>query len=262
MNQIATIWDSVEEHLLGRRGMSFEIAAKKSDWSPEPHHSACWRCAHSVGPFETDGDGCADCRKLRLPWDRAIRVGTFDGILRDAVLDLKFRRWIASGHQLGALMGDRLASELDRNGINASEVRIVPVPITLGRKLRRGVDHTMVLARGIQKQAGGRIEPLLKARKREEQIGLSATARTKNMSGAFYIPREGAKRLQSQLFSEARVIVLIDDVMTTGATLTAASKAVRGAIRGNLTENKVQIWTLCASVAGGTRRHVETDARN
>ena len=262
MNQIASIWDSVEIQLLGRRGLSFAIAAKNTEWKPEPHDAACWRCAGTVGPYETDGDGCAACRGQKLPWDRAVRLGTFDGIVRDAVLDLKFRRWIASGYQLGSVLGARLSAELERNGIKPSEVRLVPVPITRRRRLRRGIDHTLVLAQGIERYHGIRVMPLLRARKRAEQIGLSATARAKNMRGAFFAIGEPHKWGEEHGNDEVRVFVVIDDVMTTGATLKAACSVVRRSISRNSSGNGAEVWSMCAAVAGGDRRVGEGDARN
>lgn len=248
------IVDSVETELLGRTGLSFAIAAKRNEWKPEDQTGVCWRCAGSVGEFETDGDGCASCRAIKLPWDRAMRLGAYDGIVRDAVLDLKFRRWRLTGMQLGKAFGVEIGDRLEAMGLKPSEVLIVPIPITHRRRIRRGVDHTLVLGRGVSRSSGVGIGRLLRARNRDEQIGLSATDRTKNMRGAFYVAGSAQKRLRNGLVDGVRAFVVLDDVRTTGATLEEGCRVLRRAIRENSGGNGVEIWAASVAMAGGERK--------
>ena len=260
MNTVAQIVDSVEIELLGRRGMSFASAAKRSNWTPEPSDRVCWRCAGSVGPHETDGDGCASCRGRKLHWDRAIRLGKHSGIIRDAVLDLKFRRWRKSGMQLGHAMGDELTSRLDALGWRADEVLMVPIPMTYRRRLSRGIDHTRVLARGARSGSGIKIANLLVARHRGEQVGLTATDRAKNIRGGFTLRTTNLKRIFAQN-QGIRALIVVDDVRTTGATMGEACKVLRKAISGGSGGVKgVEIWALNAAIVGGDRAEVDPDA--
>lgn len=254
MNRFAAILESVETGLLGRRGISFSIAAKQNNWTPEDPTSVCWRCAQSVGQHETDGDGCATCRPNKLPWDRSMRLGHYDGIIRDAVLDLKFRRWKLTGGQLGAAFGVEIAAQLEVMGLKADEVLIVPIPITHRRRIRRGVDHTLALARGVSRSSGIGVWQLLKARNRAEQIGLNATDRTKNMRGAFYVRGSAGKRLRKEIGKTIRVLLVLDDVRTTGATLGEGCRALRREIGVITGENRVEIWGACVAMAGDERR--------
>lgn len=258
MTGLTTIFESVETELFGRTAVSFSIASKHTDWEPEHEAEVCWRCAGSVGEFETDGDGCATCRNVKLPWDRAMRLGPYEGIIRDAVLDLKFRRWRLSGMQLGKAFGMEISQRIEAMGLKPSEVVIVPIPMTNRRRIRRGVDHTLVLARGVSASSGVGVVRWLRARNRAEQIGLSATERVKNMRGAFFVPGSVQKRLNKGpgkgLNSELRAIVVLDDVRTTGATLTEGCRVLRRAIRENLGKNQVEIWGASVAMAGGERK--------
>lgn len=259
MNTLMKIVESVEIELLGRRGLSFRSAAKRCDWSLERNDAVCWRCAGSVGPHETDGDGCASCRGQKLHWDRAIRLGTHSGVIRDAVLDLKFRRWRKSGRELGSALGVELVHYLDALGWSPDEVQLVPIPMTFRRRLKRGVDHTQVLSRGIRVGSGIEISNLLVARHREEQVGLSATDRTKNIRGGFTVQSTKLKRILTNK-AGIRALILVDDVRTTGATMGEACKVLRRAIsasKGGI--ERVEIWALNAAIVGGDRINQDPD---
>lgn len=259
MNTAAAILESIETELLGRRGVSFKIAAKRNQWVQEHQDAVCWRCAGSVGPHETDGDGCASCRAIKLPWTRAFRLGKHEGILRDAVLDLKFRRWRQTGLQVGEALGKFIGERITELGLQTGEVRIVPIPITHRRRIRRGVDHTLVLSRGVFKGSGIRTSRLLRARKRLEQIGLSATARTKNMRGGFFVPDRVQKRLRKGSMNGIRVFILMDDVRTTGATLEEGCRVINRVLSTLGGNNEVEIWIASVGVAGERRKEDSTD---
>ena len=254
MNQARSILESVETELIGRRGVSFSIAARMQQWKPEPGTAVCWRCAQSVGQYETDGDGCATCRGNKLPWSRAMRLGRYDGIIRDAVLDLKFRRWRLTGKQLGEAFGVEIADRLDALGLRPEEVLISPIPMTRRRRIRRGIDHTLVLAQGVSRSSGIRVVELLRARNRAEQIGLSATDRTKNMRGAFFVPGSSQRRLKKLMKEEIRAILVLDDVRTTGATLEEGCRVLNRAIVEFCGEFRPEIWAGSVALAGDERK--------
>lgn len=246
--------ESVETELLGRRGVSFSIAKKNTGWTRESRGLSCWRCAESVGPHETDGDGCASCRSRKLAWDRSLRLGLHEGILRDAVLDLKFRRWTLTGMQLGMELGEALNERIQEMGIGPQEAGIVPIPMTHRKRIKRGVDHTLVLARGVSKATEIPVLRLLKARNRSEQVGLSATARAKNMRGAFYLNNSTPRVLKSSKKSVLRALIVLDDVRTTGSTLSEGCvclKRVFGQIEGF---SAPEVWSMSVTLAGSTRK--------
>lgn len=254
MHATGRMIESIEVDLLGRTMISFERWAKRTGWVPDEQAEYCWRCAGSVGPYEQDGEGCASCRAKRLPWDRALRLGRYEDELRQEVLSLKFRAWRPGGNGLGRYLGQVISDQLRRAQIAPEQVRLVPVPTNPWRRISRGVDHTLVLARAASECSGCPVAPVLRARHRQEQVGLSVTARARNMKDAFEVRSRTLRRHIERGGVSARLCVVIDDVRTTGATFTACSKALRRGLRGISPDLDAQVWVCSVAVAGERSR--------
>ena len=252
--------ESIETDLLGRTTLAFDRWAARTGWTPDTPDAYCWRCGGSVGPHEQDGEGCADCRSKRLPWDRALRLGLYRDELREAVLSLKFNAWRPHGDGLGEHLGWIIRRQLDHAQIPATQARLVPIPTHRIRRIARGVDHTLVLARASARRSGCPIARVLRARARPEQVGLSATARTRNIRDAFLgDPRRVRKSIGScgdGTENGVRVWVLIDDVRTTGATFVSGARTLRKVLKStNSYTEASQIWVCSVGVSGtGGRR--------
>ncbi len=253
--------ESIETHLLGRTGLAFDRWAQQTGWTRDAAEDYCWRCGGSVGEHETHGEGCATCRAKPLPWDRAIRLGRYAGTLRTEVLALKFKCWRPTGHGLGMHLGKAIKDQLDLAQITPDQAVLVPIPMHRFRRVSRGIDHTLVLARAASKSSRCPIAELLRARLRPEQVGLSMTARAQNIKGAFFLTRRGHRQLAAARNADRRVYVLIDDVRTTGATFVAAAKALKSALKAEKGTNSgdcgsPEIWVACIGVAGESRQAI------
>ena len=99
---------------------------------------------------------------------------------------------------------------------------LVPVPLHWRRAWRRRYNQSGALARAIERQSGVpvRTEVLRRVRATEQQIGLSRAQRATNVQGAFQVSPDRQSEIQG------RRIVLIDDVLTSGATLDACARAL------------------------------------
>ena len=99
---------------------------------------------------------------------------------------------------------------------------LIPVPLHWGRALRRRYNQSGALARTIERQSGVKVKAdlLRRVRATEQQIGLSRAQRATNVQGAFQV----APDRQSEL--HGRRVVLIDDVLTSGATSDACARAL------------------------------------
>ncbi len=251
--------ESIEAHLLGRTGLAFDCWAQQTGWMRDADDDYCWRCGGSVGEHETDGQGCATCRAKPLPWNRAIRLGRYAGPLRSEILALKFQCWRPTGHGLGMHLGKAIKAQLDLAQITPDQAPLVPIPMHRFRRVSRGIDHTLVLTRAASKSSGCPIAPLLGAKLRPEQVGLSMTARAQNIKGAFFLTSRGRRRLAATQNADRRVYVLIDDVRTTGATFVAAAKTLKSALEAEkdtiLDQCKSpEIWVACIGVVGENRQ--------
>ncbi len=161
-------------------------------------NAICRGCGRERVNESSGGATCGFCRRARPAWSQFVRVGPYRGPLRDAIRELKFERDRAAGAHLGRLLGARLAArilELDRN-CQLRRVILTPIPTTRWRRLTRGIDHARALTRSVARQlrsdlarAGHSTEvemgDLLARRGRKSQTQVAASARRRNVAGAF-----------------------------------------------------------------------------
>lgn len=229
-------------------------------WTPEPSSAACPRCATSVGPSEADGDGCPACRSRRLRWDRAFRLGEYDGDLAQAVRQVKFTAWRRLAFDLGVHLGRRIAPEVDRLGIPPARARLVPMPTATARRLNRGIDHPLAIARGVRRATGIPIFRPLRKALRPPNADLPRSARRANVAGSIRLSRR-AGRGSAGRRGPIELVILIDDVRTTGATMTAASRALKGhpAWFGGDEHPPAALWTASVAVTPDSDRRLHAD---
>ena len=201
-----------------------ELLEPDGNWCP-----SCWQtlirdrqfdycpaCASTLGPHHKIVKGrCGFCQKAPQILQGVCRVADYRGILGHVVRNFKYNRDLHAGRVAAELLADALW-EIDWT----KEIDFfVPIPSRYDWSLSRGFSHTRLLAehlsRAFQKPAP---DALKQTRPRRPQVGLSATARLENIKGAF-------RATYNIPLSEAK-ICLVDDVMTTGATLTEAAKTL------------------------------------
>ena len=238
-----TWWESAERTWLGVTTPPFIQRAKEAGFEPDAPGSYCTRCGRTWTGGGLAGFGCGGCEGETAPWNRIIRVGEYEGLLGEVIRELKFQRWRRVGMDLGTLMGAVLGAELRREGINTERVVVMPVPSHWFRRLVRGVDHAAVLARAVAAGAAVRYEEGLKRRFRPPQGGLGGEARRANVRGTMELRGRG----DGGASGEAGLVVVVDDVKTTGATLREASRAVGAGRKGRGGGN---VWCLVGAVAG------------
>jgi len=183
---------------------------------PEPLDAEyfCVSCRTAFqNPFPLDEQGrCALCRSGLRGFDAAYSFGFYEGVLRHLVHLYKYGRIRTLARPLTVLLARALPRE---EAFDA----VVPVPLFWRRRLQRGFNQAELLARGISKRTGiPMVKALRRLRATSVQAGLSNHLRRQNVSRAFAARGVEGKR-----------ILLIDDVMTTGATATACAIALKQA---------------------------------
>ena len=211
-----------------------QLRQESSCWSP-----ACPRCGGVIHEAEmATPEGCGRCASRRLAWSRCVRLGTYDNELRLMIHQFKFERWIWLGERLGAMFGERLRAALDEAGIQPDQARIVPVATSFRRRMERNLDHTLVLSRAASRASGVPVLGLLTKRHRPSQLSVPISERRANVRLAFR-----CRPFESRRF---RVLALLDDVMTSGATMSAACRTVLESASGE----PPAVWAGVLAVPG------------
>lgn len=181
-----------------------------------PPSPRCHRCHVPLGTGWVEGAPCLEC----LDWPEILvfaRAVTAMEPPADAMVHaLKYDGW----RSLSRLMGRRMAAVLPKVHENAI---LVPVPTTPRRRRMRGYDQAHLLARVVAEETEYRMVEALHRPRGGTQIRSDPTERRANVAGAFHFLESAGSRIR-----DAEVI-LIDDVLTTGATAVAAASVLGAA---------------------------------
>jgi ComF family protein len=188
---------------------------------------ACVRCAMPVGPWVAGQGRCRACRSRRLGFDAAVALGPYKGPLRDLCLRLKHERdaWLA--RWLAELVIEARPAVRDE-AVRSPDALVVPVALHWRRRLTRGYNQADELARGLGRRLGlARAHALQRVRSTRILAGLGRSERARQLRGAFRVRRRWAAALKG------RTVLLVDDILTSGATCGAAARALKqaGAVR-------------------------------
>jgi ComF family protein len=181
---------------------------------------ACPRCALPMGPWARRDGGCARCRGKRLGFDEAIALGPYQGPIRQLCLQLKHERnaWLA--RWLVDLWIEARAGVIRL----PEDAWVVPIPLHWKREWERGYNQADELARRLSKRlALRRVGALRRMVDTKSLAQLGRAERARVMRDAFRV-RPGPSRALA-----GRTVVLVDDILTTGATGGAAARTLKEA---------------------------------
>jgi ComF family protein len=154
---------------------------------------------------------CPRCRRTDRPLDRARAIGAYDAALRAIIHAVKYEGRRSLTRPLGRLMRERGAEMI------AGAACVIPVPLHPSRRRQRGFNQAADLARHLRLPV---VHALRRVRATPMQTGLPAGRRHRNVRDAFAATR-AARALAGA------VVVVIDDVSTTGATLDACARTLK-----------------------------------
>jgi len=188
----------------------------------------CSRCASSVEhppepiceicgvSLDTASRSCSDCLGEKPNYTALRSWSVFDGPIRNALHRLKYRRDIGLGEALTLQLAEYLAE------LHWPVDLVVPVPLGRKRRAERGYNQVGLIARPLSMALRLAYAPdaLLRDQETRSQVGLTKVQRQENVRKAFRA---------NQARATGRVVLLVDDVATTGSTLSSCARALREA---------------------------------
>ena len=152
-------------------------------------------------------------------YDRARAVARYNGVMRELIHALKY----GDRHE-GVALFSRWMIHAGADILEQADI-LIPVPLARLRLWSRRFNQSALLARSVARSFDIIDDPdsLVRTRRTASQVGLSAEQRRKNVAGAFLVPVRQSKNIAG------RNVLLIDDVITTGATANACARALKRA---------------------------------
>lgn len=181
------------------------------------NHPACPRCAL---PLAVEAPACGACLADPPGFSLAAAAWRYEGAIAQLLPRFKFHRDLASGRVLGELAAHRLVDWPGWVGVE----RVLPVPLHRARLGQRGYNQALELARAFAAPRGLPVDlrSLRRVRATPPQTTLDAAACRRNLRGAF------------QADPQTGIVLLVDDVITTGATLAEAARTLLRAGAGEV----------------------------
>jgi ComF family protein len=191
----------------------------------------CPRCGRDASRYAILEGSCPDCQSKEIHFDQIARGGVYREALQKMVLAFKKGR-----AELDSVLGFLGDSAFQGGGFYEDTEVFVPVPLHWSRRLVRGYNQSLVLAKRLEHPTARINTDLVRIRRTKSQpMMVSAAARAKNVAGAFAVRR-------GHEFA-GRKVCLVDDIKTTGATLNECAKTLKEA-------GASKVFALVLAVAG------------
>jgi competence protein ComFC len=179
----------------------------------------CQKCAEPFSGAISDAFTCSNCANQNLHFDAAVAGYRARGVVRRLIHEFKYHRRVYLRH----LIGDWLAAVLTDPRIDPARFDvIVPVPLHPAKRRERGFNQAALLARSLSRRTGVPLRDMLeRVRFTRTQTAFDRAERMENLHNAF--------RLRRRRDVRGLRVLLVDDVLTTGSTLSECARVLKEA---------------------------------
>jgi ComF family protein len=193
------------------------LCASCSEKAPRIKPPFCATCSEPFSGSITESFSCANCAHRVLHFTAAVAAYRSRGIVRKLILDFKYGKQLHLRH----VVADWLAETLDDPRLQGRRFDlVVPVPLHPARKRERGFNQAELLAEALSTRAGLRSRNALeRIRYTTTQTAFDRSERMENLHNAF--------RLRKNADVRGLRVLLIDDVLTTGSTLSECARVLK-----------------------------------
>ena len=184
-----------------------------------PQRGGCERCGLQIEGGVTHEFVCDVCRSHPPHFDRARAAADFKGHLREAILAFKYQDAMWMRRDFADLLEGAAKTHFQTAAVDV----VIPVPLHAVRQRARSFNQSALLAETLAQRMDRRCDTrsLVRTRETASQTKLNAAQRRENIAGAFRVARPE--------WVAQRCVLLVDDVMTTGATLDECARALKRA---------------------------------
>ncbi len=189
----------------------------------------CQICAYPFGS-EISDIICGKCLQKRPVYKKTFSPLIYEGFIRDVIIKAKFEGKFFYYTRLLELVYSYFEKEMEE--LKNSAKVIVPIPLSKERLIERGYNQSMIIAKFLSKKLKLPIlyDKLIRVKNTKPQSKLGEKDRIENIKGAFLLKKT----------DKTDKIVLVDDIITSGATINEAALALK---KGGV--NEIQVFSLC-----------------